>query len=790
MSKPFHPWRCVRCPTMEDVSDKIETRKKCPIKIEFAKMRGASSPFIFPVSREKNKVEIILNCRNEEKASYTWTSLDEEGHLVNVSSHKSSLKYVVSKEDTKIWKKFMSIGLTFRCSVSVPFSPQNLDARVQGFQSFDYGLMQTFSCGQNSQSNATYKWKVDGKIVEGKEQAAENFTFSYPHPRRIFIECKNTKGTSSTEYTVTMCGREQLQEDLKSIVLCLCPTATIILILLTLAIRRYAAYNKTVAFDEVKLASSPQVTIRKYIKLIPLFVLPACACMTYTFDVITDWGALVHYVVTGQTWAALATLSLILLSMIVVSIISSLGLFVQNKALQTKGNASKNDAGEDFDILLNSKLSYIVSVILTLCNFGPLLVHIQLLWTNFKLWYASGEGASLLQQRQKRILKLLMMLTMAQLLCESLGQGILQGHILSKELGKEDVCLPNKELLQFDDDTLAKRWSQVGGNFSSFGVDDANGQMGRHRCDCEVWIAKGLDHCFPDHDLQGKGEDIVQDDLNCFIADCSTRKNLWKMVYPIIQITSSFLQISFSLTHLGAVKNLQHLVRVHTRKVSLYLFTFSYFAISLGTSLWLVIYFANRWNNPWYVMMAGFTLFKLILPESLPLQKFMKRNNLIAWAVPMATIILPLMAHMPLYYLVHQDLHAEGSGCEEMLRNRVTLLVQGNKILNRDIVMYSTTALETQAVVNDQLNHMGMFPIDSRSLTTTFAQQALNGSLDQVVMNVRNRFNLFGHFFLWSGYLVMIDATTTILYLLFWIVLIRPHEVIDQVDDLRVKSIK
>ena len=784
MSKKFQPWRCVRCPTMADISSNIESRNHCPIKIKFSKMHGASSPFIFPVSRVKQEVEIILNCLNEQGASYRWTSVNKNGHTMKSLSHKSSLTYVVSKQNTKIWKEFMSIGLSFRCSVLTPFSSQSIDARVQGFQTFDYGVMQTFSCGPNAQNETAYTWRVDGKIMAGKSQATENFTFLYDHPRRFFLECKNEKGTSSTEYTVTMCGREQVQEDLKVVVLYLCPTAAVPLILLALVIRCSSFYKKTDASNAVETSSFPPVVSRRYIRLIPLFVLPACACTTYTIDVITDWMVLGNYVVTGQTWAALATLSLILLSIVVVSVIASWGLFIgeQKKTLQTneKGTSSKEDSCNDFDIFFNSQLRRSVSVILTLCNFGPLLVHFQLICTNLKLWYASGEKASVLQQRQHRILKLLMKLTIAELLCESLGQGMLQGYILSKELGKEGVCLPDKALLQIDVHTLADKWPQVERNFSFFGVNDANRKMlaGHDRCDCEVWVAKGLDHCFPEHDLEAGGGEIVQDDLSCFIADCSTKKNVWKIAFPIVQIISSLLQISFSLTHLGAVQNLQHLVRVHTRKASLYVLTFFYFTTSLSTALLVVIYLANRLNNPWYVVLACLTILKLILPESLPLQKWMKQSAIGAWAVPMATIILPLMAHMPIYYLMHKDLYAEGSGCVEMLRNRVTLLVQGNQILNRDIVMYSTTAPETQELVNDQLNLMGMFPIDSRSLTTTFAQQALNGSLDQVVINVRNRFNVFGHFFLWSGTLIMIDATTTILYLVFWVVLIRPHEVV------------
>ena len=52
-----------------------------------------------------------------------------------------------------------------------------------------------------------------------------------------------------------------------------------------------------------------------------------------------------------------------------------------------------------------------------------------------------------MRRKRERIVRLLIKLAVSELVCESLGQGILQAYILSKQLGREDICLPDQNLL-------------------------------------------------------------------------------------------------------------------------------------------------------------------------------------------------------------------------------------------------------------------------------------------------------------------------------------------------------
>ena len=112
-----------------------------------------------------------------------------------------------------------------------------------------------------------------------------------------------------------------------------------------------------------------------------------------------------------------------------------------------------------------------------------------------------------------------------------------------------------------------------------------------------MWVAKGAEHCYPEEYLNDgindNNNDSVLKELNCFIADCTTNKKTFSVIFPIIQVISSILQISFAITHLGAVNNLNHIasMRVTRKKVIFYVTTFFYFFMSLGVSLILSTYF-------------------------------------------------------------------------------------------------------------------------------------------------------------------------------------------------------
>ena len=97
------------------------------------------------------------------------------------------------------------------------------------------------------------------------------------------------------------------------------------------------------------------------------------------------------------------------------------------------------------------------------CNFGPILIQAQLFFTNLEIFKALRRGQTIgfpTRIKREKILSLLMKIAICELVCESLGQGILQAYILSQQLGKEDICLPDGPMLRWSLKGQEDLWHQ------------------------------------------------------------------------------------------------------------------------------------------------------------------------------------------------------------------------------------------------------------------------------------------------------------------------------------------
>ena len=142
---------------------------------------------------------------------------------------------------------------------------------------------------------------------------------------------------------------------------------------------------------------------------------------------------------------------------------------------------------------------------------------------------------------------------------------------------------------------------------------------------------------------------------------------------------------------------------------------------------------------------------------------------------------IPLVAYLPLYYFIYAELTDEGSVCIEQQRNRITIDIRKDQklLFQKSVATYLSTAEETKAVLHEQLAKMDLFPIQFSAVQKDLQ---LPNSMDELVFNIRNHLNVFGNFFLWTGFLFAIDVSVTVLYLLYWIFGVRSYEVVNVVN--------
>ena len=123
--------------------------------------------------------------------------------------------------------------------------------------------------------------------------------------------------------------------------------------------------------------------------------------------------------------------------------------------------------------------------------------------------------------------------------------------------------------------------------------------------------------------------------------------------------------------------------------------------------------------------------------------------------------------------------------------NRITIHLRENKTFNKkfkNIATYHTTEHSYDQILASYLTSLGYFPINLNELNKS-APYLLPNSFRPLVFNIRNDFNVFGHFFLWTGYLVMADIIMTITFLGYWFLVVQPHQMVPSLDKLVDKMV-
>ena len=740
--------------------------------------------------------DVKLRCQYALGAEYHWTLIDTNDNVIAEVGNRPSLTYHLDRDnDLQRWRDFFARGVRFRCHARATeplVSEQSMVVVVQGISSLDYGDERSFFCSANK--SASFKWRVDGKEQPGRYNGEEKFTFLYKRPKRVFVKCEDAAGNTLARYSLLMCARDKYQQILWLTAMFLIPIAFTVFLFFDVALvyiqGEQSVVKKSLAVEDKKCEKEAALDDEKneyneanrngfrisVFVLLQLLVLPLYSSISYMTDVVTDYVAFFTHVASANSQWGLATLALILCSALVTSTIFFSDSFCNEANSVTV-----------FHRLTKTKRRRALAFVTMFCNFGPLVVQMQLFLTNWSilktLWRKKEVTPELLHVRDQ-IIKLLMKLAISELVCESLGQGILQAFILSHQLGKEEICLPNASSLHWSAKGGMNTWLGAKDGFRSHAVGhqaaeatELSANLRKGRCHCDVWVARGAEHCFPESLLESHthDQDILRK-INCFIAECIAEKSTFTVILPFVQVISSIFQISFTMTHVGAVSNLPHLanLRIAARKACFYLLCLGYFLITLSVSLLFSTYLANVRNNGFFQFAALLSMLRLILPEATP-----ARNYLPPWLIRVGSIFLPLIAHCPFYYSLYYDLVAEGAGCTVPTRNRITIRVHKDKMFARSIATYLATAEEVKETLWKQLLRMDFFPIDVGTVTTDQMQQfKFPDSTDEAVYNIRNGFNVFGHFFLWTGYLVLCNVVVTILFLCYWILVVQPHKIL------------
>ena len=704
---------------------------------------------------------IELNCSYEFGASYQWWRIAEDSNVDLLISNHANLYYVVDKSET-LSSSFFSNGIEFRCVASTPLRSNYRIVTVKGIQHLNYGDSQMFECASSSSDNLT--WKIDGKVMQGRK-SKQLVTFKYDHPKRVTVECEDNQGNNLARYSMLICAVDELQQRFNLFSMSAIPIVVVFLALINICIPVFQSKakksatnltkNKVILNQKVSEAGYPSMKKKNaHILALKLFLLPLCSILFYLLDLVTDYMAFVSYALHGDYKWALGTLGLIILSTIITSATAIKGLKLLSH--------SEPGAISNLMTKIDCYITYIC-----LCTFSTLAINLELLLNSFKIFSGQmdNKDVSMLERKRGKILIVLTKMAFCELVFKSFGQAILQAYILSQELGKSDVCLPNKGTLSWD--IRVDLWPHLTSNFTSYSTQ--TGVETESRCICDLWVAKGLEHCYPSAFLAKNKPKFPL--MNCFIADCYTSKSRWKVFFPFFQVVCSFLQISFSMTHLGAIKNLQHVASffVPWKIVLFYLVTSLYFFISIGTSLLLCTFLTNFYRTPYFQLMTFLSILRLILPEATSF-----RNLLPDWFLRILTVQLPLLAHFPIYFLMYRQFKVDG-GCTLAVRNTITFHMYRNQTFGRFIAGYllTTPKVETALMVN--LRNMSFFPMDINTLPVG---ERMPSSSKEAVFNVRNTFNIFGHFFLWTGDLILIDLLMTIGFLCYWIFVVKPHQIV------------
>ena len=764
------------CSFLKDVND--TKRVECIPKISILVSKSSDSWETIQDTYSKSLVasadrsEIKLQCDFTSESNFSW-SINGERSMNEVKAWDDQKINVNLKknENADQWKQFLNEGLKFTCFAKNTYPyPMSMNSTVtlKGIQTVNYGESQSFVCKRTN--NETFIWKKDGKVVEGKKKGSETLTFKYSQPKRVFVECDNEDGINIAKYTMDVCAIEENQQNLRYFTMLMIPAIFTSLALFTLILPKIVKTSRTAEPLEIepkeRMGKNRTFTATNKATILlgmQLLLLPICSSFSFLLDVMTDYMAFFTYLLTGHPYFGLSTLALISFSSLITSTIAATNVFFNSKT------------SKDYERLTKTKFRRFLSYFFMYCNLGPILIQLQLLLTNFEIMKLTRLGKMIpyhLRMKQDRIVKLLMKLVISGLVCGSLGQGILQAYILSQRLGTDNICLPSPGAMQWNMTRNESNWLSPT-EFTSYDTQSGETASG---CTCDQWIAKGADHCYLSDFLGDRGSDLP--DLSCYIADCSTSKYKFSVIFPFLQVISSILQISFALTHLGAVKNLHHLASLTStlKKAFFYALTYIYFLTSLSTALVLSTYLA--FNGYGLMQMLAFlSLLRLILPETTSARRY-----LAPWLVRVLSVLLPLIAYLPFYYLLYTEAE-KASSCTELARNRITIHMRKDKTFGQDTAAYYATADQIEKTLIDYLRNMNLFPISLKDLVND-QEHKLPTSNDEAVFNIRNSFNVFGHFFLWTGWLVMADAIITTMFLLYWVFVVRSYQTIPNMNKL------
>ena len=743
-----------------------------------------------------------LHCSYEEGATFQWLNGEQE-----VISNRSHLVYEVSKNEPEKWQTFANKGMIFTCSI--PSTNQSQSINVSGLPTVDYGTKRMLSCGNDS---ANYSWTLNGKLNDKKYKNNEVFTFDYKQSRKVIIECFDVQNTLVKTFALVMCARELFQQYLSIAILFL----TVGLISLFILVQFFCfSYNnwrtKTYKisqerakgfgkrkenneggehnvcsfkgnknkYDQAFLTHSivrqAQTTeIEKNCASLNLaftFSITMISMLYFLLDMTMDCIAFTSNLYSADVYLSGLGMALIVAGSTMTSLIILHGIF-----------SEEFEPSSCFEQLTNNTYMQSFTFFAITLNFGPVLVHFQLLHSLCQVWKSRKTPQTMMNiwnTKCKPVTDLIVKIHITEFLCETLGQIILQGYILTKQLEMSTICLPDQETFQ-PSTNLQESW--IGLTFSQFVEGASEGLGGKTSCTCSNWVTRGLLHCYPD-DILEKSIEISStlEEVKCFVAECSSSIWRWSSIFPLAQILLSLIQISFTMTLIGVVKGLKHVISLKTAwKKFLFVFiTFLYFLTSIATSLLLSAYLANKKDRS-YWFLGLLLLFRLIFPETVATERLKRKHKWIRFLVRLLSLLLPLLAHLPLYFLLYVDLAKEESGCEISSKNDITLHLLQRKIFNHSIVSYLATSPQVISTLTHQLSKLPVFPVNfyADNAEKLLGEQKLPTSSNETVMVIRHTSNIFDHFFLWTGWLVLADAIITITFLAYWFFVVKPQVIV------------
>ena len=213
------------------------------------------------------------------------------------------------------------------------------------------------------------------------------------------------------------------------------------------------------------------------LKILGYFITLTFWIFSYMVDYVTDIIAVFLYAFRGNDYWALLTLSFILLSQIVCSIFA-IWLYKRHHFLYPR--------------LFGGYVSYFSSFIAFFLNLGPVVLMIDLLLDKVKRIKVMAANDVAQREILKTEIQLkrkhLAYICIAEAVCESLGQAILQMYILSYSIGQENLFVP-REMEVKNGIWLNQTLSEI----------NPNGSLQQSHSDCIYWKTTGPLNCWSQH---------------------------------------------------------------------------------------------------------------------------------------------------------------------------------------------------------------------------------------------------------------------------------------------------